>query len=148
MDDHHFVSTTKGPKQNTGVEWECGDGGRGAGHDERERRCFFHEKVPGFHSEACEWPLGVAYGISSSLSGVQGINSCWGGAPDLVAPLFKLSSFPKLSFASLPCELCPSFPAPVIGGSFHLKRTLCWTWFLTLSKKLVDSLGACLSLVL
>jgi len=30
----------------------------GGGHDERERRRFFHEKVPGFHSEACEWPLG------------------------------------------------------------------------------------------
>lgn len=41
-----------------------------------------------------------------------------------------------------------SFPAPVIGWSFCLKRTVLLDLVLTLSKKLVDSLGASLSLVL
>jgi len=57
----------------------------------------------------------VAYGISSSLSGVQGIIHVE-ELLILVAPLFKTQFISQVEFASLPCELCPLSQLQLLAG--------------------------------
>jgi len=96
MDDHHFVSITKGPKQNTGVEWECGGWRARGGPWWTWTQVILSWKSSRISFRSMWMAIGCGLWDKFLALWSSRNNSCW-GAPDLVAPLFKLSSFPKLS---------------------------------------------------